>query len=81
MVEALPMKPSPVYAAYPAVKKIVLVLGIDAHRHTTCIICNPGAHHGSAVCCARGILQLACRLVDASGLEWRPAFAASAQRE
>ena len=83
VAEALPSESGPVYnvTAHPGVKEVVLVLGLDAHRHAARIVCNPGTYHGGAVGSTRGNLQLACRLVNAPGLEWRPAFAASAQRE
>ena len=76
-----PLKPRPVFAAHPGVKEVVLLLRLDAHQHATRIVCNPGAHHGGAVGYARGTRQLACRLVNAPGSEWQPAFTASAQRK
>ena len=76
---AQPTEPGPAFAVRPAVKDIVLVLGLDGHRHPARIVCNPGAHHGGAVGCTSGLVAPACRRVNAPGFEWRPAFVECAQ--
>jgi hypothetical protein len=78
---AQPAKPGPVCVAHPAANKLVLVLGLDAHRHTTRIVYDPRTHHRGAIGCASRLDRLACRLVNAPGTEWLPALAAHAQRK